>query len=159
VTFVGTAGTTADVLFDVTGYFVAGTSGATWVPVTPNRLADSRTGSAPGLSGSLVSGTGASFLVTNRTGDPALDVPSDAIAVTGNLTAVNEGSSGYFSLTPTEPAGVPTTSTINFPRLDVRANAVTAQLGPDGKLWVTFVGGTGILADAVFDVTGYFTME
>ena len=52
VTFVAPApGPTAHVIFDVTGYFVPGTSGARYVPLTPSRILDTRTGT--GLSGSL----------------------------------------------------------------------------------------------------------
>ena len=42
VTYVGKSGTTADVLFDVTGYFVANSSGSTYVSLTPNRIVDIR---------------------------------------------------------------------------------------------------------------------
>jgi hypothetical protein len=51
------------------------------------------------------------------------------------------------------------TSTVNFPRADTRANAVTLPIGGDGKMWVTFVGTAGAHADVVFDVSGYFTMS
>jgi hypothetical protein len=160
VTFIGTAGTHADVLFDVTGYFVRDTRGATFVALTPSRLVDSRAGTRLGLSASLKSGIAAGFTVADRAaGDPALNVPSDAVGVTGNLTAVGEGSKGYYALTPNDPGGVPTTSTINFPRGDIRANAVLAPLGDAGDLWVTFVGGAGTSADVIFDVSGYFTMN
>ena len=159
VTFEGKAGAYADVVFDVTGYFVPNTSGATYVALTPNRLVDSRAATRLGLSASLTSKVPAEFAVTGRSGDVALNVPADAVGITGNLTAVGAASAGYFSLTPTSPGGVPTTSTLNFPRGDTRANAVTIPLGRDGGLWVTFVGATGTHADAVFDVSGYFTMN
>jgi hypothetical protein len=60
-------------------------------------------------------------------------------------------------LPPDKPAGAPSTSTINFPKGDTRANALTVPLGSGGVLWVTFVGATGTKADVIFDVTGYFT--
>ena len=157
VTFMGAKGSTADVIFDVTGYFVPGTAGASYVPVTPSRLADSRAPLRLGLGASLVSRAPGSFQVTGRSADPALDIPAGAIAVTGNLTVVNEGSAGYVSLTPDEPTGAPSTSTINFPKGDTRANALTVPLGSGGVLWVTFMGATGTKADVIFDVTGYFT--
>lgn len=158
VTFEGKVGSHADVIFDVTGYFVPDTSGATYVVLTPNRLVDSRAGTRLGLAASLTSKAPAEFEVTGRSGNAALNVPSDAVAVTGNLTAVGATSGGYFALTPDDPGGTPATSTLNFPRGDTRANAVTIPLGSGGGLWVTFVGATGTHADAVFDVSGYFTM-
>jgi hypothetical protein len=159
ITFVGTPGTKADAVFDVTGYFVPNTSGATYVALTPSRLVDSRLGAHIGLSAPLVSQVPVRFAVTGRSVDVALNVPADAVGITGNLTAVDEGSKGYFALTPANPGGVPTTSTLNFPMGDIRANAVTIPLGTGGGLWVTFVGTKGTHADVVVDVSGYFTMN
>ena len=156
ITFVGAPGKRADVVFDVTGYFVGNTGGATYVPLTPNRVLDSRAGRRTGMAASLSSGVPASFKVTGRSSSSALNVPSNAVAVVGNLTAVGEGSKGYFSLTPARPSGTPATSTINFPAHDTRANAVVVPLGAGGVLWVTFVGTSGTRADVLFDVTGYF---
>jgi len=157
VTFVGSGGT-MNVVFDVTGYFMPNTSGATYLTVTPNRLVDSRSGPGQqGLTAALTSKAPVSFAVTNRrVGDASQNIPADAIAITGNLTAISSGASGYFALTPTAPAGgVPSTSTLNFPARDVRANAVTVPLGVGGRLYVTYVGSGGSM-NVVFDVTGYF---
>jgi hypothetical protein len=156
VTFMGSSGATADVVFDVTGYFIGDASGATYVALTPNRLVDSRAGTTIGLSSSLGSRTPAEFQVVDRSIDPQLNVPADAIAVTGNLTVTNQGSSGYLTLTPSDPGSSPATSTLNFPKGDTRANAVTISLSGTGTLWVTYVGAAGMRADVVFDVTGYF---
>jgi hypothetical protein len=130
--------------------------GATYIPVTPNRLVDSRAGTRLGLKSSLKAGTPAEFVVINRSTDPNLNIPGDATAVTGNLTVTNQTSNGYLVLTPDHPSGTPTTSTLNFPRGDNRANAVTVPLSPTGTLWVTFIGTAGARTDVVFDVTGYF---
>jgi outer membrane protein assembly factor BamB len=153
----------ADVVFDVTGYFVPGASGAYYVPVTPNRLVDSRPGADhSGLSSSLSYNAPASFVATDRcSGVAAANVPASAVAVTGNLTVTNQTSFGYLSLTPSQPAGTPSTSTLNFPVGDNRANAVIAPLGTDdaghGALWITYEAvSSSASTDAVFDVTGYF---
>jgi hypothetical protein len=159
VYFAGSAGAHADVLFDVTGYFVPDTTGATYVALTPNRLVDSRKGTRLGLSASLLCLVQKEFAVTGQSTDPALNVPAGAVGVTGNLTAVGEGAAGFFALTPEDPGGVPDTSTLNFPKGDTRANAVTVPIGTDGGLWVTFVAMTVARADVVFDVSGYFTMN
>ena len=159
VTFVGSGGAKADVVFDVTGYFLGGSSGATYLTVTPNRIVDSRAGTRLGLASTLQTGVPAQIQVTDRSDDPALRIPSSAVAITGNLTVVNSTSPGFFSLTIDRPASTPTTSTLNFPKADVRANAVTVPLGSGGVLWLTFIGGSGATADAVFDVTGYFVAD
>ncbi len=132
-------------------------TGATYIPLVPNRLVDSRAGTRLGLSASLAHNVPASFLVTERVpGDASRNVPATAVAVTGTLTAVNESFRGYYSLTPEAPVGAPETSTLNFPTGDTRANSLTIPLGSGGKLWVTYFGATGAHADVVFDVTGYF---
>ncbi|HEY7936128.1 MAG TPA: fibronectin type III domain-containing protein, partial [Candidatus Limnocylindrales bacterium] len=161
--YVAHAGATTDVLLDVTGYFVPDATGATYVAVTPNRIVDSR--SQTGVGTAVSSGNPVSFLVTNQqleSNDPTLNIPPDAIAVTGNLTVTGQTAAGYFSLTEISTA-IPLTSTLNFPLGDNRANGVTVPLGtngdlvdPEGLLWITYVGRPGATAHVVFDVTGYF---
>jgi hypothetical protein len=139
------AGST-DLIFDVTGYFVPDASGATYVSLSPARLLDSRFGN--GLSGKFNAGVPRTFQVTGRGG-----VPSTATAVTGNLTVTNQSAAGYVFLGPA-PVASPTSSTLNFPLGDSRANGVTLALGAGGTLSATLApaGST----DLIFDVTGYF---
>jgi hypothetical protein len=157
ITFVGKSGARADFVFDVTGYFAGSTSGtATLKTVTPNRILDTRPACQIGTMPRLAANSPASFQVTGQSTDGAKNIPSSAVAVVGNLTVTNQSNKGYFALTPAEPEGVPSTSTLNFPNGDVRANNVIVQLGAGGVLWVTYVAPNGNTADAVFDVTGYF---
>jgi hypothetical protein len=136
-------------------------AGATYVALTPNRLVDSRpTGPQTGLSANLSNNSPVSFVVTDRNpGNSALNIPANAVAVTGNLTVTDQTHLGYLSLTPSKPSGVPSTSTLNLPTGDNRANAVTVPLGSNGTegiLWLTYEGAPGATTDVVFDVTGYF---
>ncbi len=150
VTFVASAGVaTAHVIFDVTGYFVPGSSGSAYIPLNPSRLLDSRNGT--GLSGPFASHVSRTFAVANRGG-----VPADAVAVTGNLTVTAQSSNGYHFIGP-NATNNPTSSTLNFPVGDDRANGVTVALGGGGTLSVTYVASAGVAtAHAIFDVTGYF---
>jgi hypothetical protein len=141
-------GATTALVFDVTGYFVPDTSGATYVPLTPARLLDTRF--ANGLSGAFVAGTPRTFGVTGRGG-----VPSNAVAVTGILTVTRQTSGGYIALGPVATA-TPSTSTLNFPPGDDRATGVTVTLGAGGTLSAVFSGAAGATTALVFDVTGYF---
>src|ERR1035437_7709608 len=154
VTYVApTSGPTAHVLFDVTGYFTPNTSGATYHALTPTRILDSRNGT--GLTGAFVSHTARTFVVAGGTSG----VPANATAVTGNLTVTGQTSSGYLFIGPTAMNN-PTSSTLNFPVSDDRANGVTVALGTGGSLSITFVApGPGPTAHAIFDVTGYFTAD
>ena len=136
-----TAGATADVIFDVTGYFLAGSGGATYVPISPVRALDTRTTSRLVASVPLVV--------------PIGGVPSDAIAVTANLTVVNQTKAGFLAVTPT-PVASPTTSTLNFPVGDIRANGLAATLS-SGSLSIVYKALGGATTDVVLDITGYFT--
>jgi hypothetical protein len=125
-------------------------SGATYVPLTPTRLLDSRYGT--GLSGAFSCHVARTFGVTGGSSP----VPSNAIAVTGNLTVTDQTSLGYLYMGPVA-TNDPGSSTLNFPVGDDRANAVAVALGPGGTLSITYVSPTsGRTTDVIFDVTGYF---
>jgi hypothetical protein len=147
ITFVAPSnGPSAQAIFDVTGYFTADMSGATYVPLTPNRVLDTRNGTG-GLAGPFSNHAARTFTVAG--------VPAGAIAVTGNLTVTGQTSSGYLFIGPVATDN-PGSSTLNFPVGDDRANAVTVALG-GGTLSITFVASSnGPTAHAIFDVTGYF---
>ena len=141
-------GPTANVIFDVTGYFTPDATGAKYVALNPTRLLDSRNGT--GLTGAFSSHLARTFGVTGGL------VPSSATAVTGNLTVTQQTSAGFLFIGPVAMNN-PTSSTLNFPLGDDRANAVTVALGTGGTLSVTYAASTlGPTAHVIFDVTGYF---
>ena len=150
-----TLGPTAHVIFDVTGYFLPDMSGATYYPLTPARIVDSRYGT--GLSGVFSSHVARTFGVAGHGG-----VPFNATAVTGNLTVTQQTSLGFLFIGPIAMNN-PTSSTLNFPLGDDRANAVTVALGDGaghgllGTLSITYAAPIlGPTAHVIFDVTGYF---
>jgi len=153
VTFAApTLGPTAHVIFDVTGYFTPDMTGATYVPLNPARILDSRNGTG-GLSGPFSSHVARTFQVTGNGG-----VPANATAVTGNMTVTQQSSLGFLFIGPVAISD-PTSSNLNFPKGDDRANAVTVALGTGGTLSATYaapVAGPGATAHVIFDVTGYF---
>ena len=143
---------TTNLIFDVTGYFTPDTSGATYHSVTPARILDTRT--ATGLTGKFVSTTPRDLTVRGVGG-----VPSSATAVTGNLTVTGQTGAGFVALTLTSQSN-PTTSTLNFPLGDSRANGVTVPLTAGGHLWATYVAASSLATtNLIFDVTGYFTPD
>jgi hypothetical protein len=145
-----TTGATTQLVFDVTGYFTPDVTGSTYHPLAaPVRIVDSRI--ALGLPTKLTSGSPQSFQVTGVGG-----VPAGATAITGNVTVTGQTAAGYVALTTSSQAN-PSTSTINFPVGDNRANGVTSSLGSGGKLWAVYKATTGATTQLVFDVTGYFT--
>jgi hypothetical protein len=150
-TYISTAGNTTDLVFDVTGYFTANTTGDTYHPMTPVRLLDSRVNN--GISGKIPANAPMSFSVAGRGG-----VPANATAVTGNLTVVNETYAWAVYIGPVASLS-PTTSTINFNAGDIKANNLTVTLGSGGDLWLTYMSTVGNTTDLVFDVTGYYTAD
>ncbi len=143
-----TAGKTTHIIFDVTGYFLVDNTGATFTPVTPARVLDTR--NATGLSGTFANKVPRTLIVTGGT------IPATATAITGNLTVTQQSAAGYLAVTRT-PTSNPATSTLNFPVSDNRANGVFAPLDGAGALSITYVSGTaGAHTHVILDITGYF---
>ena len=91
----------------------AAEDGFVYVPLTPNRILDTRFDL--GLTGPLQSKTPRTFQVTGlHPSNVNTNVPADAAAVTGNLTVDKQTADGFISLTKT-PQANPTTSSLNFP--------------------------------------------
>jgi hypothetical protein len=122
-----------------------GGTGAMYVPFGPTRFVDSRI--SKGVSGVLKPYAPVTFAVAGQNG-----VPSNALAVTGDLVAVGATAGGWIALTK-DPIAKPTTSTVNMPVGDTRANGVFAPLSSTGALSVT----ASVQTNVIFDVTGYFT--
>ena len=145
-----TAGKRAHILFDVTGYFLPGTEDAGYNTLAPVRVLDSRAGKGIGLTGRFQTGSPRQLVIAGNDG-----VPLNAVAVTANLTVVGQTKGGFVSITPTSVPS-PTTSNINFPVGDVRANGLTAKLG-GGSIWLVYKGSAaGSRTDLILDVTGYY---
>jgi hypothetical protein len=147
VTYAAQNGKTADVIFDVTGYYKLDRKGATFHKLTtgtdPVRIFNT-TGLSANKSHPFTVG-GSSV------------VPSEATAVTGNLTVAHPTAAGWLYVGPSTDATHPITSMLNFPANDIRANGVTVALNGDKTLSLVYGGTEGSKADVIFDVTGYFS--
>jgi carboxypeptidase T len=128
-------------------------TGATFHAITPGRVLDSRIGLGATRFTSKVK---QSFAVAGLFG-----VPADAVGVTGNVTIVGQTQAGYVTVAPSLTAdALPSTSTINFPVGDIRANGITVSLGPGGKLDAVYAAEDDTsMIDVIFDVTGYFAND
>jgi hypothetical protein len=147
--WVGPAGSTADLVFDVTGYFVQGLGGAHFVPMEPVRLVDTRA-NLP-FMGPIKSGVPVKVPIAGRG-----DIPVTAAAISGNLTVTAQTYAGYLTVSPV-PTGTSSTSTLNFPRGDDRANGFDVSLAPDGSLSVVYQAAIqSSTTHFVLDVSGYF---
>src|SRR5438477_8003521 len=142
----------ADAVVDLEGFYApsAGGSAGEFVPVTPARITDTRSGSGQANAGiHLGQGSTLAVQVTGAGGIPGAGVS----AVVMNVTATNTSSAGFFTVYPT---GVtrPLASNLNWAAGVTVPNRVIVPVGSTGK--VTFYNGVGS-ADLIVDVNGYFT--
>jgi hypothetical protein len=152
VMFSGSGGTVTDFIIDVTGYYMPGTAGAGYNAFGPVRFVDSR--KAFGISGILVAQRPQTFAVTGQHGLPATGIT----AVVGNITVYKPSAVAYIYIGP-DRVNIPTSSTINFPKGDIRANNFIVPLAPDGTLSIVMAGlpAGSATAHVIVDISGYFT--
>ena len=146
--FKGTKAKGTHLVFDVTGYFLADNTGATFNPITPIRAIDTRVGT--GFTGKFLANTPRTLVIAGTLG-----VPLAATAITGNVVIVQPSKLGSGAVTK-DPTATPSTSTLNFPAHTNRANGVFAPLDGAGALSIVYNAAAGGTADVVLDVTGYF---
>ncbi len=146
------AGGTADVVLDITGYFMHDLTGLKFVPLNPSRIVDTRPPAVlSGLHGKLATGVAKTLQVSGHWG-----VPDAAVAVTGNMTVTGSTANGSVSATP-DPDNAPTTSTINFTTGAVIANGFVGPLNGAGEMSFTYLANSaGKTTDLVIDLSGYF---
>jgi hypothetical protein len=121
----------AHLIADVAGYFPAGPS---FVPLTPNRILDTRSAAA------IEAGGATEFAA-----------PVGAKAVALNLTATRTAAAGYATVWPCgEPR--PVASHLNYAASASVASGVIARVGANGKVCVY----TDKRSDLIVDVNGMF---
>jgi len=130
VVWVGTPSSKADLVFDVTGYYVGDLTGSRFVPIEPTRLVDTRY-NLP-FTGPVPRGTPTVLAIAGHA-----TVPLKATGISGNLTVTQQTYAGYLTVAPTlDPGVAPAFSTVNFPKGDNRANGFVVRLNTDGSLAV-----------------------
>jgi hypothetical protein len=139
----------ADLIVDVNGWF---TTGASFTKVSPQRIADTRSGIgvARARVGALNGGgTPLQIPVTNLAGVPATGV--DAVSI--NVTVTNTRANAYGGYATVYPCGtVPDASTLNFTSGRTVPNAAVARVSGSGTICVMVYGE----ADVIVDVNGWF---
>jgi len=153
----------ADGTLWISGALTTGTSKSRWrrvnavrvdsadgtgVPFTPFRLVDTRTGTKPAKNSTIT-------YVVAGAGSGTSTIPTDAIAVVGNLTATQYSGAGFLTISP---AGVTvTTSSVNFiTGQGSIANSFIVGLGTGanlGKVQVQVSDNTA--SHYLIDITGY----
>ena len=129
-------------------------TGDVYVPVTPVRVADTRANSGfQGAGDTLSSGQ---ILTIRVAGLPSDGVPSNAVAVVLNITAVDPSTAGYLTAYAAGQT-TPFASTVNFIAGQTIANEATITLGNNGVTsgYVSILNHVG-LTDVVVDVQGFY---
>jgi hypothetical protein len=143
----GTLRSTADVIFDVTGYFTSDTTGLSYHPINPTRLLDSSTNR--GLAGPFTTGTARTLTVGGTD-----SIPADAAGISGQITIVGPSSAGWALISP-DPVAAPKSSSLNTNPGVSCANGLNVPLG-SGHVALVWAGSGGSSANLQLDVTGYW---
>ncbi|HEX6739382.1 MAG TPA: hypothetical protein VF310_13980, partial [Vicinamibacteria bacterium] len=137
-----------DVTFRAPGSCTSGPPLIGFYPLTPCRVADTRTTTPPALAANSS---------RDFTAGGSCGIPADAVAVAITLTVVNPTDQGDLRLYAAG-ATLPLASTINFVAAHTRANNAILPLGTGGAIRVQCdmpPGSTG-QTHFLFDVMGYF---
>ena len=157
VTLYNNAGNT-DVIVDVGGYYTSSSgsvTGATFVPMSPTRICDTRANNPSGLSGTyLTQCEGKTLTPTSTLGVTVTGgvVPTSATAVVLNVTVTNTTAASYLTA---YPAGVtqPVVSDLNWTAGLTVPNLVVVKTGNNGV--VNFYNNAGNV-DIIVDEVGYY---
>jgi len=143
------ASNATDVILDINGYFVPAsvTTALAFYPITPCRIADTRTATAPLGGPSLDGGSSRTFPIQSS----ACGLPATAQAYSLNLAAAPPGPLGYLTAWPTGQT-MPLAASLNALTGTVTANAAIVPAGTAGSISVFASNPT----DLVIDVNGYF---
>ena len=144
------ASDTTNVILDINGYFIPASdpTGLAFYPITPCRIGDTRTATAPLGGPALVGGQNRTLPILAST----CNLPATAKAYSLNFAAVPGGSSlGYLTAWPTGQSR-PVAASLNALTGAITANAAIVPAGTNGSIDV-FASNTSNL---VIDINGYF---
>jgi hypothetical protein len=137
----------ADQTFTIVQGGNAAGAGLRFVPVTPCRIADTRSAAGPFGGPSIDASTSRDFNIPAS----GCGIPANAQAYSLNLTVVPLGPLGFLSAGPAGQ-GQPGTSTLNSGDGRIKANAAIVPAGPNGAITVFASHPTHVIVD----INGYF---
>jgi hypothetical protein len=144
VTVSNTSSGSAQVVADVSGYFLTGT------PIQPGAfgyLAATRFLDTRVSSGRVAAGGSVAFQVRGVQG-----IPVNTVAVVVNLTVTEAGSYGFLTAFASGSV-MPNTSNLNYARDQTVPNLAVVPVGADGKVRITNTSGGAV--QVIADVSGY----
>jgi hypothetical protein len=129
--------------------------GNVYVPISPCRLFDTRSGALNVGPRATPLGAGETYTqqVTGNNGQ-CVDIPADATGVAMNVTVVDGTAAGYLTLFPGDLASAPNASNLNWvPGAPPTPNKVDVKLSPVGAINLFNSAGT---VNVLADVVGYY---
>ena len=143
---------TTDVILDINGYFVPGSSptALAFYPLTPCRIADTRNPAGPLGGPRLGAQSRRSFPIL----ESSCGLPLNAQAYSLNFAAVPQGPLGFLTAWPAGQTQ-PVVASLNALTGTVTANAVVVPAGANGAVDVFTTNAT----DLVIDINGYFAPQ
>ena len=144
VTLFNSSAGSAQLIADVTGYYVTGTpaTAGSFKSLSPARLLDTRNSGAVGANSTV------SFQVAGANG-----IPASVAAVVFNLTVTQAKSLGFVTAYASGTTR-PNASNLNFSAGQTVPNLVTVPVGSDGK--VTLFNSSSGTSQLIADVAGYY---
>jgi Tol biopolymer transport system component len=124
---------------------------STYVPVTPERILDTRSGNLGAPSGKVGPG-GVVELTIHGLGTAPTAVPSNATAVVLNVTVTGTTASTDVRVYPSGTP-IPGASNVNAAAGQTVPNLVTSAIGANGKVSLRNSGGT---VNLIADIAGYY---
>ena len=142
-----------DIVADVQGYF-SPTSESEYIPVTPTRIIDTRTGLGTGKVAQIPANGTINVLVAGADGGV---VPASALSVALNLTAVDGTKNGVITVNP-DDGYVADSSNLNYGAGATSSNMAIVPVGVEnpGLNEISIHNGGSGPIDIVADVFGYY---
>jgi hypothetical protein len=130
-----------------------GPSPSSLVTMVPCRLMDTRPASNVGPRATPL-GPNDTHVATVRGTNGNCSVPSSAVAVSMNVTAVNPTAGSFLTVFPADAPSRPVASSLNYAAGQAPTpNSVTVQLSADGKIAFYNLAGN---VDVIADIVGYY---
>lgn len=123
------------------------------VTIVPCRLMDTRPATNVGPRATPL-GPNDTYVATVRGENGNCSVPSSAVAVSMNVTAVNATAGSFLTVFPADAPSRPVASSLNYAAGQAPTpNSVTVQLSSDGKIAFYNLAGN---VDVIADIVGYY---
>ncbi|MGD9996375.1 MAG: hypothetical protein AB7L17_00640 [Ilumatobacteraceae bacterium] len=126
---------------------------STFVSITPCRIFDTRPDTQVGPRGTPLA-PNETYTQTVRGTNGSCTIPTDAVAVAMNVTAVNGTSGSFLTIWPSDVDPRPNASSLNWqPGQPATPNKVDVRLSADGNINLYNLSGS---VDVLADVVGYY---